>query len=71
MDEVDEGYQVIFGKINVFVGMVGATGNRANQLNLVSETTAVVESDGEESVGTSQVGIVVEPEEQLIINKEK
>ena len=30
MDEVDEGYQFIFGKINVLVGMVGATGNRAN-----------------------------------------
>ena len=60
-----------FGKINVFVGMVGTTGNRANELEYVSEATTVVESDGEESVGTSQVGIVAEPEEQLVINHEK
>ena len=26
MDEVEEGYQLIFGKINVFVGMVSTTG---------------------------------------------
>ena len=31
MDEVEEGYQLIFGKINVFVGMVGTTDDRANE----------------------------------------
>ena len=31
----------------------------------------MVESDGKESVGTSQVGIVAEPEKQLIISEEK
>ena len=64
MDEVEEGYQLIFGKINVFVGMVGTTGNRANELESISEATAIVESDGEESVGTSEVGIIAEQEEQ-------
>ena len=71
MDEVEEGYELIFGKINVFVGMVGTTGNRDEELESVSEATAIVESVGEESVGTSQVGIVAEPEEQLVINNEK
>ena len=63
MDEVEEGYQLIFGKINMFVGMVSATDNRANELESVSETTTIIESDGEESVGTSQVGIVTEEKE--------
>ena len=58
MDEVEEGYQLVFGKINMFVGMVGTTGYHANKMESISEATAVVESDGEESVGTSQVGIV-------------
>ena len=31
MDEVEEGYQLIFGKINVFVGMVSTTGNHVSQ----------------------------------------
>ena len=66
MDEVEEGYQLIFGKINVFVGMVGTTGNLANELESVSEATAIVESDGEESVGTSQVGIVAKEKEPEI-----
>ena len=63
MDDVEEGYQLIFGKINVFVGMVNVSGNRVNGLDSISEATAVIESDGEESVGTSQVGIVAEKEE--------
>ena len=63
MDEVEEGYQFISGKINVFVGMVNVSGNRVNGLDSVSEATTVIESDGEESVGTSQVSIVAEQEE--------
>ena len=63
MDEVEEGYQLIFGKINMFVGMVGTTGNRANEWESVSEATAIVESDGEKSVGTSQVSIVAKEKE--------
>ena len=63
MDEVNEDYQLIFGQINVFVGMISTSGNRANQLDSGSESTAVVESDGEESVGTSQVGIVAKEKE--------
>ena len=71
MDEVEEGYQFNFGKISVFVGMVGTTGNRANELESVSEATAVVESDGEESIGTSEVGIVAEPEEHSLSSTRK
>ena len=63
MDEVEEGYQFIFSKINVFVGMVGITGNRVNELESVSEATSIIESDGEEFVGTSQVGIVAKEKE--------
>ena len=63
MDEVEEGYQLIFGKINVFVGMVNTSGNHVDELDFVPEITAVIESDGEESIGTSQVGIVAEEKE--------
>ena len=63
MDEVEEGYQLIFGKINVFVGMVNVSGNRVNELNSVLGATTIVESDGEGSVGTSQVGIVAKEKE--------
>ena len=65
--KVEEGYQLIFGKINVFVGMVNVSGNRVNGLDSVSEATSVIESDGEESVGTSQVGIVAEQEESEML----
>ena len=64
MQEVDEGYQLVFGGINVFVGMVCTSGVRANSAESVSEPTVVVESDGEESVGTSEVGIIAESEEE-------
>ena len=70
MDTVEEGYQFIFGKINVFVGMVNTSGTRVNELDSVSEATAIVESDGEESVGTSEVGIIAEQEEQQVPTKE-
>ena len=62
MNEVDEGYQFVFGKINVFVGMVSRSGIHSNSAESVSEPTFIVESDGEESVGTSEVGIVAESE---------
>ena len=65
MNEVDEGYQLVFGRINVFVGMVSTSGVRSNTVESVSEPTVVVESDGEESVGTSEVGIIAESEEPL------
>ena len=71
MEEVEEGYQLVFGGINVFVGMVCASGLRANSAESVSEPTVVVESDGEESVGTSEVGIVAEQEKQLAVNNEE
>ena len=45
MKEVDEGYQFVFGGINVFVGMVRTSGIRANSAESVSEPTVVVESD--------------------------
>ena len=64
MNEVDEGYQLVFGGINVFVGMVSTSGIRSNSAESVSEPTAIVESDGEESVGTSEVDIVAESEEE-------
>ena len=64
MNEVDEGYQFVFGRINVFVGMVSTSGIRSNSAESVSEPTVVVESDGEESVGTSEVGIIAESEEE-------
>ena len=64
MDAVEEGYQFIFGMINVLVGMVNVSGTRVNELDFVSEAMAIVESDGEEFVGTSEVGIVAEQEEQ-------
>ena len=53
MNEVDEGYQFVFGRINVFVRMVSTAGIRSNSAESVSEPTVVVESNGEESVGTS------------------
>ena len=43
--------------------MVNVSDNRVNELDSVSEATAIIESDGEESVGTSQVGIVAEEKE--------
>ena len=64
MNEVDEGYPFFFGRINVFVGMVSASGFRSNSAESVSEPTVLVESDGEESVGTSEVGIIAESEEE-------
>ena len=64
MNEVDEGYQFVFGRINVFVGMVSTSGIRSNSAESVSEPTVVVEFDGEESVGTSEVGIIAESEEE-------
>ena len=70
MDEVDEGYQFIFGKINVFIGMVNESGKRIEELDSVSEATIMVESEGEESVGTSEIEIVAEQEEQQIPIKE-
>ena len=54
---------------NLFVGMVNVSGNRVNGLDSVSETTAIIESDGEGSVGTSQVGIVAEEKEPKILPK--
>ena len=54
MNEVDEGYQLVFGGINVFVGMVSTSGIRSNSAESVSEPTVVIESDGEESVGTDR-----------------
>ena len=44
--------------------MVSTSGVRSNTAESVSEPTIVVESDGEESVGTSEVGIIAEPEEE-------
>ena len=70
MDELEEGYQFIFGKISMFVGMVNISGTCVNELDFVSEATAIVESDGEEFVGTSEFGIVAEQEEQQIPTKE-
>ena len=67
MDEVEEGYQLIFRKINVFVGIVNVSGKRVNGLDSVSEAIAIIESDGEESVGTSQVGIVAEHKESEML----
>ena len=43
--------------------MDNMSGNRVNELNYVSEATSFVESDGEESVGTSEVGIIAGQEE--------
>ena len=71
MQEVDEGYQFVFGGINVFVGMVCASGLRANSAESISEPTVVVESDGEESVGTSELGITVESEKHLAVSYEE
>ena len=71
MEEVDEGYQLVFGGINVFVGMVCASGLRANSAESVSEPTVVVESDGEESVGTSELGIIAGSEKYLAVNHEE
>ena len=51
--------------------MVCASGLRANSVESVSEPTAVVESDGEESVGTSEVGIIAESEKHLAVNHEE
>ena len=59
MNEVNEGYQFVFGKINVFVGMVSTSGIRSNLAESVSEPTMIVGSDGEESVG-----IIAESEEE-------
>ena len=70
MDQVEEGYQFIFGKINVFIGMVGISGNRVNEFDSVSEATVMIEFEGEESVGTSEVGIIAELEKQQIPTKE-
>ena len=64
MNKVNEGYQFVFGRINVFVGMVSTSGIRSNSEKSVSEPTVVVESDGEESVGTSEVGIIAESKEE-------
>ena len=38
---VDEGYQFVFGKINVFIGMVSTSGIRSNSAESVSEPTVV------------------------------
>ena len=70
MDEVEEVYQFIFVKINVFVGMVNTSGNRVNEFDSVSEATAVIESNGEVSVGTSEVGIIAKQEDLQITTKE-
>ena len=48
----------------MFVGMVSMSGIRSNSAESVSEPTAIIESDGEESVGTSEVGIIAESEEE-------
>ena len=64
MQEVDEGYQFVFGGINVFVGMVSTSGIRSNSAESVSDPTVVIESHGEESIGTSKVDIIAEPEEE-------
>ena len=48
----------------MFVGMVSTSGICTNSAESVSEPTVVVESNGEESVGTSKVGIIAEPEEE-------
>ena len=69
MDEVEEGHELIFGKINVFVGMVNVSGNHVNCLDSVSEATAVIESDREESVGTSQVGIIAKEKELEMLSE--
>ena len=42
MHEVDEGYQFVFGGINVFVGMVSTSGVRANWVESVSDRKSVV-----------------------------
>jgi hypothetical protein len=70
MHEVDVGYQFVFGKINVFVGMVCASGVRANSAESVSERTAIVESDGEESVTIPEVGLTAEFGKRQIQAKE-
>ena len=44
--------------------MVSTSGIRSNSAESVSEPTVIVESDGEESVGTSEVGIIAESEEE-------
>ena len=44
--------------------MVSTSGIRSKSGESVSEPTIVVESDGEESVGTSEVGIIAESEEE-------
>ena len=48
----------------MFVGMVSTSGIRSNSAESVSEPTVLVESDGEESVGTSEVSIIAESEEE-------
>ena len=64
MNEVDEGYQLVFGRITMFVGMVSTSGIRSNSAESVTEPTVVVESDDEESVGTSEVDIIAESEKE-------
>ena len=43
--------------------MVSITGSRANESESVSKATVIVDSDGEESIGTSQLGIVTKEKE--------
>ena len=49
--------------------MVSTSGVRSNTAESVSEPTIVVESDGEESVGTSEVGIIAESEEPEMLQE--
>ena len=50
--------------------MINASGNRVNEFHSVSEATTIIQSDGEASVGTSEVRIVAESEEQQFAAKD-
>ena len=53
---VESGFQVPFGKINVFVGFVGgARQEPAQESDSVSEAATAVHSDGESSVGNNDL----------------
>ena len=64
-DQIEVGNIIPFGKINVFVGMVHASGPGMDEsaYESVSGAATMAQSDGEESVGTTKIDLPVTTQE--------
>ena len=63
-DQLESGDVIPIGKFNVFVGMIATRSASDGDFESVSGAATIVQSDGEESVGTAEVELPMGPHEE-------